>query len=76
MNGDGECEDGAYDADSERAVDAAPPCAVSAVIADQDEENEAKHKLANANEVEEFGVAEKRHVRRGWAVDDHLSRGE
>lgn len=64
MNGDGECEDGAYDADGEGPVDAAPPCAVSAVIADQDKENEAQEKLADANEVEELGVAEKGHVRR------------
>ncbi len=65
MNGDGEGEDGAYDADGEGPVDAAPPCAVRAVIADQDEENEAEEKLADANEVEELGVAEERHVLRG-----------
>lgn len=74
MDRDGKGEDGAYDTDSQRPIDAAPPSTVGAIIADQDKEKDAKNELANSDKIQELRVAEKRHVCAGLAVDENLSR--
>ena len=68
MDCDGECDDGTYDSDSQGAVDAVPPRAMGARVADKDEEGDAEEKLADADEVEKLGVTEERHVCVGLAV--------
>ncbi|KAL8905136.1 MAG: hypothetical protein Q9171_006784 [Xanthocarpia ochracea] len=50
------------------AVDAVPPRAMGARVADEDEKGDAEEKLADADEVEKLGVTEERHVCVGLAV--------
>ena len=74
MDCDGKGEDGAYDTDSQRPIDTAPPSTVGAIIADQNKEKNAKNELANSDEIQELRVAEKRHVRAVLTVVENLSR--
>lgn len=62
MNGDGKSEDGGYDADGKGAVDAGPPGAMGAIVADEHEEEDAEDQLDDAADVEDLGAAEKRHI--------------
>lgn len=57
MDGNGESEDGGYDADGEGAVDAGPPGAMGAIVADEHEEEDAEDQLDDAANVEDLGAA-------------------
>ena len=61
VQGEGEGEDGSYDADGERAIDGGPPAAMNAGVADENQETGTEEKLGNSGEIERSRVREKGH---------------
>ena len=70
VQGEGEGEDGSYDADGEGAVDGGPPAAMSTGVADEDQETGTEEKLGDSGEIERSWVREERHgCREVWGKE-------